>query len=556
MYQKLKNISIAYKIYIPLIFIVVFGLSIVIINSQKSLTELELRAKQENTIKHHYVDKYVEQSKKILEDQIWTLIIVDALMLILLVILLDKTVRNPIHKLLSGIKKIDDEMDTGSSLEQIYDKFKLRHQDEDEIGKISLSVNSLLSTMSKTSQELQKSLLTDPLTKLQNRSKMLLDLDENSYLAIIDIHLFREKNDFYGHKIGDMILIELANRMQSYFSKNNMSTYHLGADEFAVISNEKFTTREQFFKAVNDFLSINRSHEFSPDSNININIRLTCGLSYSNENLVSYADIAHKYAKKSNLDIMVYSDAINTDQEYKTNLEWTSELSNAVKEDRIIAYYQPIINIKTKKIYKYETLMRLQKISGEIISPIEFLGIAKKTRIYKDLTKIIVNKAFDKFEHLDYSFSINLSVEDIMLNSVDEWIFDLAKEKNVVNKLVIEIVESEGIESFSEMQAFIKKAKEYGVRIAIDDFGTGYSNFEYLMKLNADYLKIDGSLINKIDSDEKLCHIVEIIVAFAKKNNIKVIGEYVSSKEIYDKSDSLDIDYAQGYYLGEPSQNL
>jgi len=556
LYQKFKNISIAYKIYIPLIFIVIFGLGVVIVNSMDSLSQLELRAKQENSISIEYVDKYVVQAKEILLNQIWTLVVVDILMILLLIFLLDKTVRHPIFNLLNGIKKINKAILLGHTPDTIYKDYKLKYIDKDEIGIISITVNTLLKTMSKTFLELQQTLITDPLTKLHNRQKMLLDLKEGSYLAIIDIHLFREKNDFYGYKIGDEILIDLARRLDDNFKNQNMRVYHLGADEFAIVANEKYTTKTDFLKSLNEFLKINESHELLFEGNINLTIRLTCGASYDENNLVNYADIAHKYAKRANLDMMVYSDTINTDQEYKTNLDWTNELSRAIKDDRIIAYYQPIMNIKTKEIYKYETLMRLQKESGEIISPVEFLCIAKKTRIYKDLTRIIVNKAFDKFENLDYSFSINLSVEDIMIYKVDEWIFNLAKEKNVANRLIIEIVESEGIESFEEMQLFIEKAKENGVRIAIDDFGTGYSNFEYLMKLNADYLKIDGSLINKIHSDEKLCHIVEIIVSFAKKNNIKVIGEYVSSKEIYDKSDSLNIDYAQGYYLGEPSQDL
>jgi len=201
-------------------------------------------------------------------------------------------------------------------------------------------------------------------------------------------------------------------------------------------------------------------------------------------------------------------------------------------------------------------LMRLIKKDGTEVSPFFFLDIAKKTRVYKELTKIVVTQAFEKFKDNDYEFSINLSIEDIMLHDVASWIFDLAVEKGVNKRLVIELVESEGIESFDKVDNFIKQAKEYGMKIAIDDFGTGYSNFEYLIKLNADYIKIDGSLIKDIDKDEKLCGVVETIVTFAKKNDIKVIGEFVATQEIYEKIKLLDIDFGQGFYLGKPLKDL
>jgi len=179
--------------------------------------------------------------------------------------------------------------------------------------------------------------------------------------------------------------------------------------------------------------------------------------------------------------------------------------------------------------------------------------LIKKTSVYQELTKIVALKAFNKFQNSKYEFSINISIEDIMVYDIASWIFDLAKEKKVNDRLVLEIVESEGIESFSEMQKFIEAAQKNSMKIAIDDFGTGYSNFEYLIKLNPDYLKIDGSLMKEIDKDDKLYGVVETIVSFANKNHIQVIGEYISTAEIYEKTKELGIEYSQGYYLGHPS---
>ena len=200
--------------------------------------------------------------------------------------------------------------------------------------------------------------------------------------------------------------------------------------------------------------------------------------------------------------------------------------------------------------------MRLIEKDGKEVSPFFFLDIAKKSRLYKDLTHIVVSQAFEKFSGTSYEFSVNLSAEDIMIHDVSSWFFELANEYKVNNQVVIELVESEGIESFDMMDTFITNAKENGMKIAIDDFGTGYSNFEYLIKLNTDFLKIDGSLIKELDTDKKLYSVVETIVQFAKKNDIKTIGEFVASKELYDKIQELDIDYGQGFYLGKPKKDL
>ena len=96
--------------------------------------------------------------------------------------------------------------------------------------------------------------------------------------------------------------------------------------------------------------------------------------------------------------------------------------------------------------------------------------------------------------------------------------------------------------------------KQYGAKISIDDFGTGYSNFDYLMKLKVDYIKIDGSMIRDIDKDKNSQIITQTIVEFAKKMNIQTIAEFVYSKNVFEKIRKLNVDYAQGYYFGEPTE--
>lgn len=120
--------------------------------------------------------------------------------------------------------------------------------------------------------------------------------------------------------------------------------------------------------------------------------------------------------------------------------------------------------------------------------------------------------------------------------------------------MTLEIVESEGIEKYSEVEAFIAEAKRLGCRIAIDDFGTGYSNFEYIIRLNVDVLKIDGSLIKNIHIDKNTYLTVKTIVSFAKVLDVKVVAEFVHCKEVQEIVESLHIDYSQGYLFHEPQE--
>ena len=262
-----------------------------------------------------------------------------------------------------------------------------------------------------------------------------------------------------------------------------------------------------------------------------------------------------KYAK-TNKDIVIYDKKLELEKIYEKNVLWTLKLKKALENDRITPYYQPIFNLKTNKIEKYEALVRLKDENGDIISPFYFLDIAKKSKQYIRLTRRIIKKSFEYFKDKDFESSINLTIEDIKNKNLSSFILEKLQELNIASKVVFELVESEGIDNFEEVNEFIDKVKELGCKIAIDDFGSGYSNFEYLIKLNADYIKIDGSLIKDILVNKNNQEIVITIIDFAKRQGFKTIAEFVSSKEIFEKVMELGIDYAQGYYISEPKANI
>ncbi len=238
------------------------------------------------------------------------------------------------------------------------------------------------------------------------------------------------------------------------------------------------------------------------------------------------------------------------------NLNWEKKIKSAIEEKRIIPFFQPIINNKTGEIEKYETLIRMIDEDKKIISPYLFLQPSKKYKLYNYLTKIMIEKAFEVFKDINKEFSINISVDDILDESTNNFIIKKLKYYKNPERVVFEILESEGIENYSKVMDFIMDIKACGGKIAIDDFGSGYSSFEHILKLNPDYLKIDASMIKNITRDKNSEIITTTIVEFARKIGLKTIAEFVHSEEVYEKVKNIGVDYSQGYYLGEPGMEV
>ena len=168
----------------------------------------------------------------------------------------------------------------------------------------------------------------------------------------------------------------------------------------------------------------------------------------------------------------------------------------------------------------------------------------------------MIQKSCQYFENLNFDFSVNLSVEDILDKDIVEYIKINIQKYHVGNKIVFEILESEGIENYEEVSLFIKEMKLLGCRIAIDDFGSGYSNFDHLLKLDIDYIKIDGSLIKNLDTDVNAQIVVETIVDFAQKLKILTVAEFVHSEAVLKKVKELNVNRTQGFFLAEPQAEI
>ena len=394
---------------------------------------------------------------------------------------------------------------------------------------------------------------TDHLTNLPNVYQLRKDLQDNEKygLVLIKIDNFATINNFYGFVIGDYVIEEIASYLKVTLAKYDL--YRLSGAEFAF----SLKTPKEFYE-LKEFL-----HElyeeiryfFVEYQNTKIFIDFTMASTANSvqTNIFSKVSMALDYAKSIGVPFWIYEDRMNFENNYARNLELSEIVRESVSHLRIIPYFQAIVDNKTSKITKYECLARLIDVNENVLSPLLFIPIAKKIKVYNQITMQMIDKSFEVFEHNDLGFSINLSIEDVMNSELFHFIIEKLKHSEASSRLTFEILESESIDDFNKIEKFINEVKRYGVEIAIDDFGSGYSNFSYLIKIKANYIKINGSLISDIHVNKSARLVVETIVSFAQKLGMKTVAEYVHSSVIMDIVKELGIDYSQGFYIDEPT---
>lgn len=405
-------------------------------------------------------------------------------------------------------------------------------------------------------QELLQMLYIDVLTKLPNEKAMTHEIKMMSHpkVIIFDIDSFRNINEYYGKDVGDFILLEVRDSLKEFVQKSNMKLFRVGADEFAFLEDKNLDI-EEYEDMLPLLVQKFKSREiFIPQKNESVAIHITIGSSLESEDVLAKAYMALYHAKETQKDYAFYIQTLDTKKAYAQEIKWANLIKKAIAKDEVIPYFQPIFD-KEGRITKYECLARIFS-DKQAITPGMFMETSKNVRQYPQMAKVLIDKAFKKIVNTKNSISINLLARDMSDSDVSNYVEDKLKEYDLAKQVILEVLEDENIEKLERVASFLTRMRRMGVRVAIDDFGTGYSNFSYLLKLKPDYIKIDGSLIKNIDTDENSVAIVSAILTFAKKLGIKTIAEYIHSKEVYKKCKELGIDEFQGFYLGEPAADL
>jgi len=418
-----------------------------------------------------------------------------------------------------------------------------------EFEKLKDEINKTINTI----KNYKTKLATNHLTNIPNRTQFFEFLEENNKpIMIINVDKFREINSYFDTEIGDELIRHIGKRLKDLAKKYNFEVFHLDIDEFALIPNKDFNDKAQMHKYAESILRKLEESYFIYNNEILVRFRM--GISFNQRKYIK-AEMALSKAKKLKKDIVFDSEEIEIKDNYGEHIRWLRKLKSAIKNERIIPFYQPIYD-RNKNIVKYEALVRMIDEEGNVVSPFFFLEVAKKSRFYLDITKLVLDKAIKTIRKYNVSISINITLEDMEDEDMRNFLIQHVSECKYKDKITFEIVENEDIRQSETIKEFIAKLRHEGVSIYIDDFGSGYANFDYLLKLHPEGVKIDGSLIKNILVDENSQVMVKTLVNFAKESGIYVVAEYVEDEATFNLLKEMGVDYFQGYYFSPPKPEI
>ncbi|MEV9477577.1 EAL domain-containing protein [Aliarcobacter butzleri] len=389
--------------------------------------------------------------------------------------------------------------------------------------------------------------------KIDDKDKYLSEINNTQELLVFAIELkdfsffANLTNDDYYEKTISHVKNEIKSRLKNnncfiYRNKKILVFYEINDNE----RRSKYIKRiKRRFKRI--ILKKNTFFKFS-------SLEFILGIAIGKKNtVIKKSIIALDYAKKHNLKNKMYSlhllKILKKEFIEKTDYKLIKKI---VLRKNIVPFYQKIIDNETRSILKYESLARLF-FGKEILTPDKFLDKIRHLRLYEFFTRNIINIVFNDVYVLKKikAASINITPEDVNNRKTLILIEKLLKKHSGEN-ITFEITETIGVDDYFNLINFTKMIKKYKAKISIDDFGSGHSGYEHLIRLDVDFIKIDGKFIKMIKESEKTKSLIKGLCQFAKAHNIKVIAEYVEDEEIFLIVKELGVDYSQGYYFGKP----
>ena len=397
---------------------------------------------------------------------------------------------------------------------------------------------------------LQGQFMTDPLTGLGSRSKLLLDLEAASQpsLVLVDIVQFVELNRLFGTRTGDEVLRQLAAALLDVADRWRAQVYRLHADTFALLRE----TVGQMELVADVEASAERLRTFTvPVADQTVSLSLRFGVGTGGSDVMLKADEALARARARRVSIEVHNADDDSNSDYAARLEVLETLRWALEHHRVIPVFQPIVSLSGPQAPKYECLMRVEGPSGDRLSPGAFIGLAKAVGLYLPLSRELFRVGIEAAADHTFDFSVNLTMEDIRSPETMDVLLALVRRHGVGSRLVVELVETEELELADSTERVFEALRSEGVRFAVDDFGAGYSSFDYLLRLSPAFVKIDGSIIQKLTTDPRARDLVSSLVSFARNAGIETVAEFLDREELLDSVRALGVEYGQGWLLGK-----
>ena len=412
--------------------------------------------------------------------------------------------------------------------------------------------------------------VTDRLTGLPNRfacSELINDLikhNEKFVVVSADLNNFKSINDTMGHKAGNKVLIEVANRWKTAADTGLSGTVDFvtrqGGDEFAIILRN--------YRSADDILNAVKYYESVLDKRITVDdcdFFITASFGYAefpvdaknSDSLLSYADAAMAEIKRTNSSdhILRFKPEL---LKIERTLEIEQKIRTALENNTIYFNLQPQFDL-SHKLRGFEALARMKDADGNVISPGEFIPVAEKVGLIDKVDHSVFKNAATFFGELikkagtDITLSVNVSVRHLMKNDFLDEVREVLNTCGVpAGQLEIEITESVMIDSAEKALQCINEIKNMGIKIAIDDFGTGYSSLSYLNNFPANLLKIDKSFIDKMNTSDSSKKYVAAIISIGHIMNFNVISEGVEEEEQLETLKEIGCDFIQGFIWGRP----
>jgi diguanylate cyclase (GGDEF)-like protein/PAS domain S-box-containing protein len=410
----------------------------------------------------------------------------------------------------------------------------------------------------------------DPLTGLFNRKRLDEALDAHvarvgrcgpaGAVLMIDLDQFKEVNDTLGHRAGDELIISVARILQDRVRESDFLC-RLGGDEFAVLMAEGDEVAARLLAAELSGLIRRRGAALQADMQGEVTASIGIAVFDDRQNLkaddiLAEADEAMYTAKREGRNRVVSRVTENGMRHRRVaRLTVHRMIEAALKEDRFELYLQPILDLGTRAVGSYETLLRMIDENGTVIPPASFLYVAERFDLIHAIDDWVIEHAIALLPQLgaDQSIEINLSGRSLGNAKLGARINDIIATTGAdPTRLIFEITETAAIDNIQRAREFANELTALGCHFALDDFGAGFGSFYYLKHLPFDYLKIDGEFIKNFTDSRTDQLIVRSCVQLARGLDKRTIAEFVENDEILHLVEALGVDQAQGYEIGHP----
>ncbi|MDO3376886.1 putative bifunctional diguanylate cyclase/phosphodiesterase [Geoalkalibacter halelectricus] len=442
---------------------------------------------------------------------------------------------------------------------------------QDKFREITEAKETLEQRVQERTEELKYLATHDPLTHLPNRGLLLDRLSQalalqsrhgkKLGLLLLDLDNFKMVNDTLGHSTGDLLLQQVAHRLQE--GVRQMDTVaRLGGDEFVILAAE-VESLDAMGKIAQKLLE-----NFSAPFHLNgreLFITASLGITIHPDDgrqtdiLLKNADTAMYQAKKLGKNTFQFFTR-EMDQRIRKRLDLETRLRRALERNEFLLHYQPQVELSSGRVTGVEGLLRWCKDGGEIlVPPREFIPILEETGLIVPVGEWVLQTAVAQARQWELAglaplqLAVNISARQFYRESLPEKIHTILEQNGFSSsRLTLEITESILLQDTGESLSKLRTLKDMGINIAIDDFGTGYSSLAYLKRLPIDELKIDRVFVEGMTEDPKDAALIEAIIELARKLGMKVVAEGVETAEQLDFISRRGCEKVQGFFLSRP----